>query len=339
MAGNVNESGAWYLRKRGQIFGPYTAQHLSQLRDRGQVSRYHELSRDKSDWQTAEEIGLFAPEPTPQHSEPSSQAVTSTEVQTNDLPNNSPGLINPATVRSLSLSIGMLTIAYALELVSWILVVFIWLLGFLGDNAQLFDVAGIIILSSIIAVNIVLLIGYGIGCGTSQPQLSSALPITCLMLQIIDFLSVIFAIILAVISVIPIHHWHDAFGLNTGVLVVNGLRFLLAVFAAICLIEWLRAISVWLKKQGAVNVLSYKLLNSFYFVYGFQVFLALIFTILMFSMRTRADNDWRGAASDHKLSVVLGMVVIVYVMFQCVSAVWRIVLLHVTRITISDPKV
>jgi len=56
----MNESGAWYLRKRGQTFGPYTAQQLSQLRDRGQISRFHELSRDKTEWQTAEMIGLFS---------------------------------------------------------------------------------------------------------------------------------------------------------------------------------------------------------------------------------------------------------------------------------------
>ncbi|MGC3971090.1 MAG: hypothetical protein QM775_28270 [Pirellulales bacterium] len=333
----MNESGAWYLRKRGQTFGPYSSQQLSQLRDRGQISRFHELSQDKYEWQTAETIGLFAPAPV--RPEQSTELERPTGTHQNDLLNGSPSAINPATVRSLSLSIGMLTIAYVLELVSWILVGFIWLLGFLSDNVQLFDVAGIIILGSIIGVNIVLLIGYGIGCGTGQSQLSTALPITCLMLQIIDFLSVLFATILAVVSVIAIHHWHDAFGFNTGMVVVNGLRFILAVFAAICLVEWLRAISVWLKKQSAVNVLSPKLLNAFYYVYGFQVFLALIFTILMFSIRIRADNDWRGAIADHKLSVVLGIVVIVYAMFQCVSAVWRIVLLNITRKSISDSHV
>lgn len=330
----MNESEAWYLRKRGQTFGPYTAQQLSQLRDRGQISLYHELSRDKSDWQTAEGIGLFATEPSQQ--EPSAQAVISTVTQKNDLSNNSPSPINPAAIRSLLLSIGMLTIAYFLELVSWLIVGFVWLLGFLGDNAQLFDVAGIIILSSIVAVNIVLLIGYGIGCGTGQSQLSAALPISCLMFQIIDILSVIFSIILAVVAVIPIIHWRDAFSFNTGILVINGLRFVLAILTTICLFEWLRAVSVWIKKYSAGAVLSHKLLNSFYFVYGFQVFLALVFTILLFSIRSHADNDWRGAVADHKLSTVLGIVVIAYVMFQCVSAVWRIVVLNMTWKSISE---
>ena len=54
MANNLYDSAAWYLRKRGQIFGPYTAQQLTQLRDRGHITRYNELSTDKADWQTAE---------------------------------------------------------------------------------------------------------------------------------------------------------------------------------------------------------------------------------------------------------------------------------------------
>ena len=43
-------SGGWYVRSRGRVLGPFTQAQLESLRDRGQLSQFHELSRDKRVW-------------------------------------------------------------------------------------------------------------------------------------------------------------------------------------------------------------------------------------------------------------------------------------------------
>lgn len=68
----VSES--WYMRARGRILGPFTLAQIVSLRDRGQLSQFHEVSKDRRSWMTAGQVPeLFAgtgfveagPEPDP----------------------------------------------------------------------------------------------------------------------------------------------------------------------------------------------------------------------------------------------------------------------------------
>src|SRR5262245_21045847 len=43
-------SDGWFVRARGRILGPFTLSQLSSLRDRGQLSQFHEVSPDRRSW-------------------------------------------------------------------------------------------------------------------------------------------------------------------------------------------------------------------------------------------------------------------------------------------------
>jgi hypothetical protein len=55
------ETSGWYTRVRGRTLGPFTLPQLSSLRDRGQLSQFHEVSQDRRSWISAAEVpGLFS---------------------------------------------------------------------------------------------------------------------------------------------------------------------------------------------------------------------------------------------------------------------------------------
>lgn len=43
----------WFMRARGRVLGPFTLAQLMSLRDRGQLSQFHEVSRDRRSWAPA----------------------------------------------------------------------------------------------------------------------------------------------------------------------------------------------------------------------------------------------------------------------------------------------
>src|SRR5438270_13529204 len=47
------QSGSWYMRTRGRVLGPFSWSQLESLRDRGQLSQFHELSQDRQVWVNA----------------------------------------------------------------------------------------------------------------------------------------------------------------------------------------------------------------------------------------------------------------------------------------------
>ena len=54
-------SESWYMRARGRILGPFTLAQIVSLRDRGQLSQFHEVSNDRRSWMTAGQVPeLFA---------------------------------------------------------------------------------------------------------------------------------------------------------------------------------------------------------------------------------------------------------------------------------------
>jgi hypothetical protein len=58
----ADELGGWYVRARGRILGPFTWAQLESLRDRGQLARFHEVSKDRQAWMGAAGLAqLFAP--------------------------------------------------------------------------------------------------------------------------------------------------------------------------------------------------------------------------------------------------------------------------------------
>jgi hypothetical protein len=54
-------SDGWYMRARGRILGPFTLTQLLSLRDRGQLSQFHEVSKDRRSWIAAAQVAeIFA---------------------------------------------------------------------------------------------------------------------------------------------------------------------------------------------------------------------------------------------------------------------------------------
>jgi hypothetical protein len=52
----------WYIRSRGRVSGPFTARQLESMRERGQISRFHEVSTDRQGWMSAARVPeLFPP--------------------------------------------------------------------------------------------------------------------------------------------------------------------------------------------------------------------------------------------------------------------------------------
>jgi hypothetical protein len=52
-------SDAWFLRARGRVLGPFTRAQLESMRDRGQLSQFHEVSRDRRAWISAAQVPEF----------------------------------------------------------------------------------------------------------------------------------------------------------------------------------------------------------------------------------------------------------------------------------------
>lgn len=60
----------YFVRHRGKIVGPYSVPRLKQLHARGQFSRFHEVSIDKLNWQSASAIAeVFSRQRNPPHQE------------------------------------------------------------------------------------------------------------------------------------------------------------------------------------------------------------------------------------------------------------------------------
>ncbi len=55
------ESENWYVRARGRVLGPFTWAQLESLRDRGQVARFDEVSRDRQSWTGADRVDRLFP--------------------------------------------------------------------------------------------------------------------------------------------------------------------------------------------------------------------------------------------------------------------------------------
>ncbi len=49
-------SDGWYMRSRGRVLGPFTRDQLESMRDRGQLSQFHEISQDRRNWANASAI-------------------------------------------------------------------------------------------------------------------------------------------------------------------------------------------------------------------------------------------------------------------------------------------
>src|SRR5262249_13945233 len=54
-------SGGWYVRARGRTLGPFTLPQLESMRDRGQLSQFHEVSQDRRFWVSASHVPELFP--------------------------------------------------------------------------------------------------------------------------------------------------------------------------------------------------------------------------------------------------------------------------------------
>ena len=72
----------WYTRSRGRIFGPFTRAQLESLRDRGQLTRFHEVSQDRQSWTSAASVSeLFSQgEATPSQSPSNAYSLAGREI-------------------------------------------------------------------------------------------------------------------------------------------------------------------------------------------------------------------------------------------------------------------
>jgi S1-C subfamily serine protease len=98
-------SGGWYVRSRGRILGPFAQAQLESLRDRGQLSQFHELSRDRRVWVSASTLeGLFGANPAsaPAREDPGMSTAPTSATTTQDwFYNDSQGTQGPMSAEQI----------------------------------------------------------------------------------------------------------------------------------------------------------------------------------------------------------------------------------------------
>jgi|GEM_PF-3027265 len=88
------ETTQYYVRAKGKILGPFGIEALKSLRDRGRLSRVHEISTDRHTWQPAARFEqLFS---TTRSARPSRAAVENTAEQSNAALQHEPATATPA---------------------------------------------------------------------------------------------------------------------------------------------------------------------------------------------------------------------------------------------------
>ena len=55
--------GAYYVKVRGQIDGPYDLDQLSKLVERGRLARFHKVSTDRVSWTSVGSLTALFPPP------------------------------------------------------------------------------------------------------------------------------------------------------------------------------------------------------------------------------------------------------------------------------------
>jgi hypothetical protein len=60
-AAEAEASDGWYIQARGRVLGPLTWSQLRALRDRGQLARFHAVSRDRHHWVSAASLHQLFP--------------------------------------------------------------------------------------------------------------------------------------------------------------------------------------------------------------------------------------------------------------------------------------
>jgi hypothetical protein len=61
MAGDTSAE-SWFVRARGRILGPLSWEQLQALRERGQLARFDQVSRDKQSWMPADSLERLFPQ-------------------------------------------------------------------------------------------------------------------------------------------------------------------------------------------------------------------------------------------------------------------------------------
>src|SRR5258706_16436401 len=51
----------WHVRIRGRVMGPFSMQQLLEMKNRGQLLSFHEISADRENWKTAGTVSQIFP--------------------------------------------------------------------------------------------------------------------------------------------------------------------------------------------------------------------------------------------------------------------------------------
>jgi len=322
----------WYVRRRGQVLGPFSVTELTKLRDRGNLAAFDEVSEDRASWIRYERLAeLLEPKPPPE--EPVAVGLAGGSYLMAPPP-------APRDLRSTSLGLALLWIGHLVEMLAGLcLIVFITIVAVQGKPTA----AGVVFLLWIglsISYQIVACIGYGLASSGPPDSGPKGLPVTSLILQIVDFLLVVVLLVLLMIfgSAAQVFQAQDQVA-QIAVPLLFGARMVLWIPMTIVLVEWLKVLAGRIEKTDVQargysrNVLSQS--TYLYILYVMQnLALALAYLVHVLS-----DEGFAAVQRvTDKVALTFILFSVVYLMLATVVGIWRIALLFMSWRSVQEPR-
>lgn len=309
MSDSWKASGPWYIRKRGQIMGPYQSEQINQLRMRGQIARFQELSTDKQSWQTAEAIGLF-------------EVVVPKQIATSEDTQQDVTLIPAyATLKKenpvqLKISLGVLTVGYLIDTIFWILVGLTVYISILSDRFVIFQVTGMLLVLQYIIVSTIMIVSFSLGWPANYSSNRKVFPVVSLVLHVIDLLLIL---IWMSINIYSGGIAGAAGGLDAANYIINGLRLFIGIAITVSLIEWVRGLN-------STSNTPQSGLIYFYLLYGLQLILLLF---MIFVVLVGPRDVWMLRFGDKgQIYLLLLIMFIIYSICFLGTSIWKLVILE-----------
>lgn len=315
----------WFVRRRGQVLGPFSVMELSKLRDRGNLAAFDEVSEDRNHWIRYEQLTALLEPKQPEQPAPAAP------VGASFVPSSA---ITSSDYRAASLGLAIVRFGLLVELLAGMCLLGFFIVAAVDGKIVVATVMMLLWIGLTLAFEIVLTLGFGIACGRGSDSDSKSYPVACLVLQIVDFLLFAILVILTMISgsIMQMVGQAQEPVLQVAAPLLFGARLILWVPMTVVLIEWLRSLALRVEKSNPTVRASTKSIGSlstfFYVLYAVQN-LALALGFLLWVLFEDAVHLVR--RTNDKAALTFLLVSVVYVMLSAVVGIWRIALVEMTR--------
>lgn len=323
MSADYLASRLWFVRRKGQILGPFSITEIKKLCDRGNLAGFDDVSEDKRSWGSVDSLfAALAPvKPVQTGTDPDVVPVHSPVVS-----------FGARDYRLVSIGIGLLTFGQLFEILAGLCITVMFFAG----NPVVMTVFSFLYIAMALAYHFLLNLGYGFASSGNADIAPRALPVTNLILHIVDFLlDAVLMIMWAVVGTMPIIS-RDGFGATRDVASIVSLlivcsRIIMWIPMTVICIEWLKAISRRAQEYDSNRSLAARSIigqaSYFYMVCAVRYLVLMIIGIIVL------------LAGDHlseKQRLSLQITGILYLLVVTAVACWRTGLLFVAwRMTSS----